>query len=166
MARIASSIDHTLTGRVYDSFIRLPLKLGYRDDGIQSLRDLDRVREFLSSLGPVALLDLPWIPVYLLVCFAFHVWIGIAALSGAIVLVGLTLVTEQLTRKPSLAASRERCRQFVGMGGGLGRSDGSRPRHALSSVHCHLSSDLRQHADPHADQDALRSRRYGYRARW
>jgi ABC-type protease/lipase transport system fused ATPase/permease subunit len=88
LARIAASIDHDLTGRVYDSFIRLPLKLGNRDDGIQPLRDLDRVREFLSGLGPVALFDLPWIPIYLLVCFAFHVWIGIAALAGAIVLIG------------------------------------------------------------------------------
>jgi ATP-binding cassette, subfamily C, type I secretion system permease/ATPase len=98
LARIATSIDHALTGRVYDSFVRLPLKLGNRD--------LDRVREFLSSQGPLALFDLPWIPIYLLVCFAFHVWIGIAALSGAIVLIGLTLVTEHFTRAPTLAASR------------------------------------------------------------
>ena len=73
LARIGASIDHTLTGRVYDAFIRLPLKLGARDDGIQPLRDLDRVREFLSSQGPLALFDLPWIPIYLLICFAFHV---------------------------------------------------------------------------------------------
>jgi PrtD family type I secretion system ABC transporter len=106
LARTAASIDHSLTGRVYDSFIGLPLKLGNRDDCSQPLRDLDRVREFLSGQGPMALFDLPWIPIYLLICFAFHVWIGVAALAGAIVLIGLTLVTEQLTRGPSLMASR------------------------------------------------------------
>jgi PrtD family type I secretion system ABC transporter len=106
LARIGAFIDDALTGRVYDALVRVPLKLGSRDDGIQPLRDLDRVREFLSSQGPVALFDLPWIPIYLLICFAFHVWIGIAALAGAIVLIGLTLLTEQLTRKPSLAATR------------------------------------------------------------
>jgi PrtD family type I secretion system ABC transporter len=106
LARIGAFIDHALTGRVYDSLIRVPLKLGSRDDGIQPLRDLDRIREFLSSQGPVALFDLPWIPIYLLICFAFHFWIGVAALAGAIVLIGLTLLTEQLTRRPSLAATR------------------------------------------------------------
>jgi ABC-type bacteriocin/lantibiotic exporter with double-glycine peptidase domain len=44
LARIATSIDHALTGPVYDSFVRLPLKLGNRDEGVQPLRDLDRVR--------------------------------------------------------------------------------------------------------------------------
>ena len=101
LARIAAFIDQSLTGRVYDALVRVPLKLGNRDDGIQPLRDLDRVREFLSSQGPIALFDLPWMPIYLLICFAFHVWIGVAALAGAIVLIGLTLLTEQLTRRPS-----------------------------------------------------------------
>jgi PrtD family type I secretion system ABC transporter len=106
LARVGASIDHALTRRVYDALIRVALKLGSRDDGIQPVRDLDRVREFLSSQGPVALFDLPWIPIYLLICFAFHVWIGVAALTGAIVLVGLTLLTELFTRKPSLTATR------------------------------------------------------------
>jgi ABC-type protease/lipase transport system fused ATPase/permease subunit len=100
LPRVGASIDQALTGRVYDALIGVSLKLGGRDDGIQPLRDLDRVREFLSSQRPVALFDLPWIPIYLIICFAFHVWIGIAALAGAIVLIGLTLMTEQLTRRP------------------------------------------------------------------
>jgi ATP-binding cassette, subfamily C, bacterial PrsD len=30
------------------------------------------VRGFLSGIGPVALFDLPWMPVYLAICFLFH----------------------------------------------------------------------------------------------
>jgi ATP-binding cassette subfamily C protein len=45
-------------------------------------------------------------PIYLLICFAFHVWIGIAALAGAMVLVNLTLLTEALTRKPMKATTQ------------------------------------------------------------
>ena len=106
LARIGGFIDRSLTGRVFKSLLRVPLKLGKSDDGIQPLRDLDRVREFLSSTGPVALFDLPWMPIYLLVCFAFHFWIGVTALAGVIVLAGLTLLTERLTRKPALAATQ------------------------------------------------------------
>ena len=43
------------------------------------------------GLGPTALFDLPWLPLYLAIIFAFHTALGIAALIGAIVLIALTL---------------------------------------------------------------------------
>ena len=105
LVRIGASLDETLSGRVYDTIVGLPLKVGNRNDGLQSLRDLDNVRSFLSGLGPTALFDLPWMPLYLGICFAFHFWIGMTALSGAIILVGLTLLTEMRTRGPIKAAT-------------------------------------------------------------
>jgi ATP-binding cassette subfamily C protein len=45
-------------------------------------------------------------PLYLLICFAFHPWIGMTALGGAMFLVFLTILTEVLTRKSSLEATR------------------------------------------------------------
>ncbi len=84
--RIGGALDEALSGRVYETIVRLPLKIGDRTDGMQPLRDLDSVRSFLSGLGPIALFDLPWLPVYLAICFAFHPLIGIAALVGAIIL--------------------------------------------------------------------------------
>jgi ATP-binding cassette subfamily C protein len=91
--------------------VRLPLVSGGRGEGLQPLRDLDNVRSFLSGMGPSALFDLPWLPLYLAICFAFHVMIGVTALVGAIILVLLTILTEILTREPareamSLAARR------------------------------------------------------------
>src|SRR4029077_16569888 len=44
---------------------------------------------------------LPWLPLYLAICFAFHVLIGLTALVGAIILVSLTLVTEVMSRQPA-----------------------------------------------------------------
>ena len=49
-------------------------------------------------MGPIALFDLPWIPLYLIICFAFHTLIGLTALFGAIVLCVLTILTEIYTR--------------------------------------------------------------------
>ena len=76
LVRIGGALDETLSGRVYDTLVRLPLRAGARSDGTQPLRDLDAVRSYLSGLGPVALFDLPWIPLYLAICFAFHPLIG------------------------------------------------------------------------------------------
>src|SRR5262245_23114289 len=105
LVRIGGTLDETLSGRVYDTLMRLPLRVGARGDGTQPLRDLDAVRSYLSGLGPVALFDLPWIPLYLAICFAFHPLIGLTALGGAIILVVLTLMTEVLMRAPTKAAT-------------------------------------------------------------
>ncbi len=105
LVRIGASLDEALSGRVYDTIVRLPLKVGNRNDGLQSLRDLDSVRSFLSGLGPTALFDLPWMPLYLGICFAFHFWLGMTALSGAIILGGLTLLTDMRTQGPIKAAT-------------------------------------------------------------
>jgi DNA-binding transcriptional regulator YiaG len=65
LVRIGGRLDEALSGRVYETIVRLPLKVGNRNDGLQPLRDLDSVRSFLSGSGPNALFDLPWLPVYL-----------------------------------------------------------------------------------------------------
>jgi ATP-binding cassette, subfamily C, bacterial PrsD len=61
----------------------------------------------LSGLGPTALFDLPWIPVYLGIIFAFHPLLGTVALCGALILLAITLMTEWLTRSPTKSASTD-----------------------------------------------------------
>ena len=105
LLRIGVRLDEQLSDRVCETIMRLPLKVGSRSDGLQPLRDLDSVRSFLSGMGPTALFDLPWLPIYLAICFAFHPYIGFAALSGAIILGILTLLTEFMMREPTRAAA-------------------------------------------------------------
>jgi ATP-binding cassette subfamily C protein len=105
LVRIGHSLDEAMSLRIYDAIVRLPLKIGAKGDGTQPLRDLDSVRGFLSGSGPVAFFDLPWMPVYLAVCFLFHPYIGLTALFGAIILVTLTVLTELKTRHPIRSAA-------------------------------------------------------------
>src|SRR5215211_5015663 len=98
LLRISRSFDERLSPRVYALIARLPLTAAGAM-GTQPLRDLDQVRGFLAGGGPLGFLDLPWMPFYLAICFLFHPVIGIAALSGAFVLVLLTLCAEVFTRK-------------------------------------------------------------------
>jgi PrtD family type I secretion system ABC transporter len=104
LVRIGSALDEALSDRVFETVVRLPLLAGGHGEGLQPLRDLDNIRSFLSGVGPSALFDLPWLPLYLAICFAFHVMLGVTALAGAIILVSLTVLTEVLTRKPSREA--------------------------------------------------------------
>jgi ATP-binding cassette subfamily C protein len=106
LVRIGNSIDETMNERVYDAIVRLPLRIGNKGDGTQPIRDLDAVRGFLAGAGPSALFDLPWMPIYLAICFLFHPYLGLTALAGAIILVALTVVTEVRTRHPTRSASQ------------------------------------------------------------
>jgi PrtD family type I secretion system ABC transporter len=129
LGRVGTSLDEALNKRVFDTVVRLPLVAGVRNEGLQPLRDLDNVRSFLGSMGPGAFFDLPWLPFYLAICFAFHWLIGVTALAGAIILVTLTLITEFLSRQPAreamglaarrndlAAASRRNAEVLVAMG--------------------------------------------------
>ncbi|MER9676155.1 type I secretion system permease/ATPase [Mesorhizobium sp. M0208] len=107
LVRIGMALDARVSGQVYTALMRLPLRTELPGDGLQSLRDLDQVRSFLSSTGPTALFDLPWMPLYLIICFLFHFWIGMTALAGAIVLASLTLLAEVRTREPAKRANSQ-----------------------------------------------------------
>jgi ATP-binding cassette subfamily C protein len=104
LGRIGTALDEALNNRVFEIIVRLPLMIGGRNEGLQPLRDLDNIRSFLGSAGPSAFFDLPWLPFYLAICFAFHFMIGLTALVGAIILITLTVATEFMSRAPARAA--------------------------------------------------------------
>jgi ATP-binding cassette subfamily C protein len=106
LVRVGDSLDEAMSMRVYNAVVRLPLKIGGKSEGTQPIRDLDTVRGFLSGIGPIALFDLPWMPVYLIICFVFHPYIGLTASFGAIVLITITVLTELTVRQPTRSASQ------------------------------------------------------------
>jgi hypothetical protein len=74
-----------------------------------ALRDVAQLRKLLASAGVVALFDAPWVPVYLLIITVLHPLLGGIAALGAVLLFGLGVVTERVTRRRTeraLAASR------------------------------------------------------------
>jgi ATP-binding cassette subfamily C protein len=103
LVRIAGSLDEAVSERVYHVLVKQPLKAPM--ERLQPLRDLDQIRSFLSGVGPSALFDLPWMPLYLGICYLFHPWIGLAATAGALLLIIITLCTELLTRAPARASA-------------------------------------------------------------
>ncbi len=105
LARLGQSVDERFGPVVFRSFAAPPSRRNGEEAGMQPLRDIDMVRGFLSGPGPTALFDLPWMPFYLGLCFLFHVWIGAAALAGALILVLLTVLAELKTREPAQQAA-------------------------------------------------------------
>lgn len=106
LVRIADRLDQALSPRIYDAIVRLQMQAPISARYAQPLRDLDTIRAFLSGSGPTALFDLPWLPFYIAICFAFHFWLGVTALAGAVILAAITLLTELVSQRPVEEAAR------------------------------------------------------------
>lgn len=70
---------------------------------LEALRNLATVKNFISTPTLFSVVDMLWTPLYLFVIFLLHPWFGIIGLAGAIMLFGLTLLNERITK----AAIRE-----------------------------------------------------------
>jgi ATP-binding cassette, subfamily C, bacterial len=106
LGRIGVALDQALAAPVVMAILRIPTRTRGGGEGLQLSRDLDTVRSFLSGLGPTTLFDLPWIPLYLGICFLLHPYLGWTLVAGAVILITLTLLTEIRTREPTRESSR------------------------------------------------------------
>lgn len=107
LVRASRLLDERLGTTVHAAVMQLGVRSRIAGEAQQPVRDLDAIRAFLTGSGPIAVVDLPWIPVFLAICFLVHPWLGMVALSGGVVLVALTLMTERSSREPGQAVARD-----------------------------------------------------------
>jgi ATP-binding cassette subfamily C protein PrsD len=105
LCRVATLFDVGLQDSIHTALATLPLRGAKPLTMQQPLRDLDQVRAFMSSMGPTAFLDMPWIPIFLIALFLFHPAIGLTALLGTVAIVAMTLLTDRLSRGAAKAAT-------------------------------------------------------------
>ncbi len=75
--------------------------------GAQSLSDIRQIRSFMSSPSMFVLFDAPWSPFYILFIFFLHYFLGIVAVIAAVVLFGLGITVEIVSRKPLAGANSQ-----------------------------------------------------------
>ena len=118
--RIGMSFDADLSARTFEIATLLPVKVGDKAANRNPLRDLETIRQFLSSQGIGAVFDVPWIPVYMAIEWFMHPTLGMFCLVGALITVGVVGLNELSARKPMVdlaqatnmrARFQEECRQ-------------------------------------------------------
>lgn len=113
LARIAALFDAGLQEPIHLALAVLPLKGARPILAQQPLRDLDQIRSFLSGIGPTAFLDMPWIPLFVLVLFAFHPIIGLTAMLGAAAIIAMTVLAEAQARAAAKMSTESSARRQV-----------------------------------------------------
>lgn len=113
MSRVGVRFDDQLRDLVFSAIQLMPLRVRQGGEGLQPLRDLDQIRTFLSSLGPAAFFDLPWVPVYLAVIYLLHPLLGIFAIAGALTIVFLAIITHVKSAGPLREAAKSASKRLA-----------------------------------------------------
>lgn len=104
IVRVGMEVDSRVTKRVFDA--ALARSVTGTGHSVPALRELDGLRQFLAGQGPITLFDAPWTPVYLLVIFLMHWWLGVAATIGALLLLSIAWISEVRSRGPIMEAGK------------------------------------------------------------
>ncbi len=99
LVRAGNQMDMQHSPRIYQLAFRIErIYPGGYTVG-QALSDFGNVRQFATGGGLLGFLDAPWTPFYLLLMFFFHPMVGWYSILGGMVLFGLTIANERLTKR-------------------------------------------------------------------
>lgn len=82
--------------------------------GLTALGEVDRIASYLSSAGPLALLDAIWLPASLVLIALLHPALALFAGCGTLLLVSVSLAAEARWCKASRGVSEARLTRFKG----------------------------------------------------
>jgi ATP-binding cassette subfamily C protein len=98
MAIVGARFQERLDRRVFTAAMLRSSVAPNDPVAITSQRDLEAVRGFLASPVLLALMDLPWTPLFLAALFIFHPMLGWLAVGGGVILIMVTLLNQMMSR--------------------------------------------------------------------
>jgi PrtD family type I secretion system ABC transporter len=75
--------------------------------GVEHLRDISQIQNFIATQGLTAFFDAPWVPIFVALIWILHPMLGAVAVAAAVVLFLLSIANEFATRKATEAANRQ-----------------------------------------------------------
>jgi len=103
LVRAGVAFESKLRRPLFDTMMRAELSPRHRM-GQQVIKDAELLRDSMSSGVANTLCDLPWTPIFILLCFLLHPLLGFVALLGAFISFTLALLTDWVT-KPDVERS-------------------------------------------------------------
>ena len=106
VARFGARFQSALDERVFDATLRRSLDPKTRSAPATALRDLEIIQKLCASPILLAVMDIPWTPVFLAAIFLFHPLLGWLAVGGGSLLIFIALINQVLTRNKVAEAQR------------------------------------------------------------
>ncbi|MFD2113965.1 type I secretion system permease/ATPase [Thiorhodococcus fuscus] len=106
MARLANKFDDKIGPRIFELIFRIGLEQPAKTS-LQPFEDLITIRNFLAGSTLIALMDAPFIPLFLIALYLIHPWIGITVLVFGVMNGILALINSSRTRKAIREAQQE-----------------------------------------------------------
>lgn len=104
MAIVGARFQERLDRRIFAAALQRSVAAPNDPAAVTAQRDLEAIRLFLASPVILALMDLPFTPVFLAAIFMFHPLLGWLAIGGGAVLIAVTIANQILSRGPQRAA--------------------------------------------------------------
>jgi len=113
LVRSGARLDRLLAKAIIEATLARPDRAAQRLTR-QALREFDALRQALTGPAILGVLDAPWIPVYVLVGFLIHPWVGVLTIFGAALVIYLAWQNERATREPLQRANAVAGRAYAG----------------------------------------------------
>ncbi|HEX7887154.1 MAG TPA: type I secretion system permease/ATPase [Phenylobacterium sp.] len=91
------ALDQRVSGRVFTALFDAAVR-GNWGARAQALRDLDQFRQTLTGVAAAAFMDVPWIPVFVIVLFVIDPLVGVITVLGAVILLALAVAQARATQ--------------------------------------------------------------------
>lgn len=109
LGRLAARFELSVGAPVLAAAMRRRVH-GEAEAGENLVEDVNGFREFISGTTLTAFFDAPWIPIYLMVLYVLHPFLGLLGLAGALTLTLMALINNARARTPMQQAAQARGR--------------------------------------------------------
>jgi PrtD family type I secretion system ABC transporter len=99
MFRTGARFQEALDERVFDAVLRRAILPKERTAPAKALQELQSIQGALASPGMMALMDFPWVPIFISALFLFHPMLGWLGVAGSLVLIALAFASQLLSRR-------------------------------------------------------------------
>jgi ATP-binding cassette subfamily C protein len=113
LGRIGAALDEDLAPLTVQAALSPRLRMRGPVEALRPFRDLDAIRSFLSSMGPTALIDLPFAALFLVACFLLHPTLGFLALGSVCVIVSLSLFIDMRSQGAAQSVGNSAAEQMA-----------------------------------------------------
>jgi ATP-binding cassette subfamily C protein len=137
LIRIGARFQDELDEAVFGAEINTLRRTGGLGKNHDSINDVNTVLQLFSSPVMTAIFDVPATPIFLIIAFIFHPWLGVLVLTGGTILIAITVLNQKISQNLTEVSHSDafltdkfsaRMRSENQMIGALGMTDNARTR--------------------------------------